>query len=342
MAFVLTTFMLVGVALACSTPKLTTQASPSVTVGSPIYDTAYLSNGYYPQGTITFKLYGPNNSTCSGSPIIPANSVNVTNNGTFVSPSFIPTQPGTYRWVASYVSSNGNNYSVSGHCNDSNESVVVTKKSPAISTTASESVEVGGNITDTAHLSGTFSATGTISFTLYGPDDATCTTGAISTTSVAVAGNADYTSAAFTTTQAGTYRWIASYSGDANNGAVSGACNDSSESVVVAGPPPTVQPQVEPAVTILGQKTCVSKKFRISTSVTNGTVASMTLYVDGKRKASGKSGSFVIDSRKYKPGTHRVKVKTVLTNGRTIITTGTFDRCKTRTTKKRITPRFTG
>lgn len=103
-----------------------------------------------------------------------------------------------------------------------------------------------------------------------------------------------------------------------------------------------VQPQAEPNVTILGQKSCVSKKFRISTSVANGTITSMTLYIDGKRKASRASGSFVINGRKYKPGKHRVKVVTVFTNGQTVITTGTFDRCKIVTTKKRFKPRFTG
>ena len=40
-----------------------------------------------------------------------------------------------------------------------------------------------------------------------------------------VNGNGDYTSDSYTPTQAGTYRWRAFYSGDANNNAVSGACN---------------------------------------------------------------------------------------------------------------------
>ena len=47
-----------------------------------------------------------------------------------------------------------------------------------------------------------------------------------------VAGGA-VTSAAFTPTAAGVYRWIATYSGDANNFPVSGACGDSSETVTV-------------------------------------------------------------------------------------------------------------
>ena len=42
------------------------------------------------------------------------------------------------------------------------------------------------------------------------------------------------TSASFTPTAVGTYRWIARYSGDANNDPVSGACGDTGEQVVVA------------------------------------------------------------------------------------------------------------
>src|SRR5436853_7191629 len=52
---------------------------------------------------------------------------------------------------------------------------------------------------------------------LYGPDDATCGGAVIFSSTVAVSGNGDYTSASFTANVAGTYRWVASYSGDANN-----------------------------------------------------------------------------------------------------------------------------
>jgi hypothetical protein len=48
-----------------------------------------------------------------------------------------------------------------------------------------------------------------------------------------VNGDGDYVSDPFTTAAEGTYRWIASYSGDASNNTVSGACNDANESVVV-------------------------------------------------------------------------------------------------------------
>ena len=53
------------------------------------------------------------------------------------------------------------------------------------------------------------------------------------------------TSETFTPTVAGTYRWRARYSGDANNVAVEGLCNAANENVTVtqpATPPPPPPP----------------------------------------------------------------------------------------------------
>ena len=61
--------------------------------------------------------------------------------------------------------------------------------------------------------------TGTITFTLFGPNNPTCTGAAIFTSTVPVAGNGVYPSAPFTATTPGTYNWVAAYSGDANNAA---------------------------------------------------------------------------------------------------------------------------
>ena len=54
---------------------------------------------------------------------------------------------------------------------------------------------------------------------------------------VAVSGNGNYFSGSFTPTIAGTYRWIADYSGDANNPSVTNACNALNENVVVTSAP---------------------------------------------------------------------------------------------------------
>src|SRR5439155_24218984 len=82
-----------------------------------------------------------------------------------------------------------------------------------------------------ATVSGSATPTGTVTFNLYGPADATCTGSVVfANTQPLSAGSA--TSADYVTTQAGTYHWAASYSGDANNAGVTSAC--ANEAVTVA------------------------------------------------------------------------------------------------------------
>ena len=56
------------------------------------------------------------------------------------------------------------------------------------------------------------------------------------------AGGGAATSAPYTPPQAGTYQWVAAYSGDANNLPVSGTCGAANESVVVRPPAPAPAP----------------------------------------------------------------------------------------------------
>jgi uncharacterized repeat protein (TIGR03803 family) len=75
----------------------------------------------------------------------------------------------------------------------------------------------GAKLTDSATLSGGFNPTGTITFTLYGPSNAV-----VDTETVTVIGNGTYsTPAGYAPTAAGTYQWVASYSGDVNNTSIS-------------------------------------------------------------------------------------------------------------------------
>ena len=73
---------------------------------------------------------------------------------------------------------------------------------------------MGQDITDTAALANGFQATGSITFNLYGPDDANCSGPATSRRPRPSTGNGSYTtSPGFSTSEVGTYRWIASYPG---------------------------------------------------------------------------------------------------------------------------------
>ena len=112
---------------------------------------------------------------------------------------------------------------------------VVVPRSPFITTQASATTPVGGSISDSATLINAATPTGTITFKVFGPDDTTCGGAAVFTSTKNVAGAGSYTSDSFTPTAAGTYRWVATYSGDANNNPAAGACNAANESVVVTG-----------------------------------------------------------------------------------------------------------
>ena len=219
-------------------PTITTTASPSVPAGGTISDSAVLGGGFNPTGTITFTVFGPNNATCTGTPL-GTSTVTVTGNGTYPSGPFTAAGAGTYNFVAVY-SGDANNASVTSACGAPGEAVTVTKAPPTITTTASASVPAGGTISDSAVLAGGFSPTGTITFTVFGPNNATCTGTPLGTSTVTATGDGTYPSGPFTTTGAGTYNFVAVYSGDANNASVTSACGAPGESVTVTRTPPTI------------------------------------------------------------------------------------------------------
>ena len=232
-------------------PVVTTQASPAIGLGGTVRDSATLSGGVTPTGSITFRLFGPNDASCTGAPIF-TSTVTVAGNGTYNSASFTPTVQGTYRWIANY---NGdvNNSATANVCNGVNENVVVGAAAATVATTASPGILLGaGTISDSAALSGGASPTGSITFRLFGPNDATCASVPVFSSTVIIAGNGTYVSASFTPVSAGTYRWIANYSGDANNAATVNGCNAPNESVIVSLVAPTVVTTASPGVPVGG------------------------------------------------------------------------------------------
>ncbi len=206
---------------------LVTQATPTAVLGQPIVDTATVMGGIDPTGAVTFFVFGPDDPTCTGFPraIDPLHELSGNPPSTTSNP-FTPTQPGTYYWTAHYAG-DSNDAASSTLCGEPGEiSVVTAGPTPTLAMSAPASATVGQAIVDTLTLAGGNNPTGTITFNVYGPNDATCAGPPASTSTVPVAGNGNYTSAPFTPLAAGTYRWVAAYSGDANNLAVSTACND--------------------------------------------------------------------------------------------------------------------
>ena len=118
----------VTVSVVKASPSLSTQASAGIALGATVKDTATLAGGTSPTGTITFKLYGPADGTCTGTPVS-TSATTVSGNATYNSASYTPTQLGTYHWIASY-SGDASNNSTAGTCGTSGESVTVIAASP--------------------------------------------------------------------------------------------------------------------------------------------------------------------------------------------------------------------
>lgn len=271
--------------LGCGAPSIATNATPtSGFVGTPISDTATVSGGINPTGTVSFSLFGPGDTKCA-TDISDSTFKNIPlSSGQASSPSFTVSQTGVYRWIAMY-SGDVNNAPVSSGCAD--EQVVIVPTTPAIQTTASAGGIVGISIHDMATVSGGFNPTGTVTFALYGPGDTTCSgtnlvSGMTGFANVALSG-ASATSADFATTQVGTYNWIATYNGDVNNNAVSSNCGD--EAVVVKPATPNIVTVPNPnggtvGVTISDSAT-VSGGFNPTGTVT------FALYGPGDTTCSG-------------------------------------------------------
>ena len=206
--------------------KIVTSATTPVTLGGSIQDTATVT-GSNPTGTVTFKLY--NNASCTAPAVF--TDTETLSNGSATSKSFTPTSAGSYYWIASY-SGDANNGAVSGNCGDTGEVSTVNPNTPGIVTSATASAIVGGSIQDTATVTGS-NPTGTVTFNLY--DNASCTAPAVFTDTETLTSGAA-TSKSYSPPSAGSYYWIASYSGDTNNKPVSGKCGDNGEISTVSSP----------------------------------------------------------------------------------------------------------
>jgi hypothetical protein len=113
--------------------------------------------------------------------------------------------------------------------------IAIARSKPSLATTAPETATLGEPVSASAMLNGgrSPSAGPTMSFRLYGPSDGDCTQAPVFQSlglPYPVAGGW-VSSAAFTPARAGTYRWVASYSGDRYSNPVTGSCNAAAVSV---------------------------------------------------------------------------------------------------------------
>ena len=146
-----------------------------------------------------------------------------------------------------------------GPCGDGQPPGGGTLDPTTLTTTATTEVTLGDLISDMATLAGaTSDATGTITFTLYGPYDASvdpateltdpCAAGDLIFTSdppidigtADTEGNYVVESPEFEPPEVGRYQWIASYSGDDKNESSTTLCRDADEASVVSEASSTV------------------------------------------------------------------------------------------------------
>ena len=180
----------------------------------------------------------------------------------------------------------------------------------SIAGAASPQIVLGaGALTDTATVSGRTgaSASATIDFRAYGPDDALCAGLPASASVVAYpSGGGPVTSPAFAPTQPGVYRWIAAYSGDASNPPVATTCSDAGAGVLVTAPPPLPPPPLPPPAVVEAPAppapTCFGKPATIvaiaGRHVITGTRrADVIVGSDGDDTIDGRGGNDTICAR---------------------------------------------
>ena len=101
-----------------------------------------------------------------------------------------------------------------------------------------------------AGSSGAGTATGTITFKVFGPQasaPSTCTSGGTTVGTATAAGNGTYhPNAGFTPSQAGNYWWYASYPSDANNNAATSTCGSGMAETVIGKASPTLSATAPP------------------------------------------------------------------------------------------------
>jgi len=237
-------------------PVIVTTPSPEDGyVGDILYDSAQLTEGFNPSGSITFKLFDPQDSTCEGDPAY-TESVDVSGNGVYNTPTgYQSNMAGTWRWVAEYSGDAYNNPASSG-CND--EQVTIQKNATnTVTLPDPESGIVGVLLNDTALITianpetssesttGTnaLPITGLVTFRLYEPGDTACDS-PVFTETVPVADSSASTSSGHIANLAGIWLWTAEYLGDEAYLPSSDQCGD--EIVVVSKDTPSISTTPNP------------------------------------------------------------------------------------------------
>ena len=280
-------------------PGINTTATNG-TAGGTISDTAQITGLFQPitgagAGTVTFFLYsGPGGAnavcaraTCSSNRRRRRSTWDESAVGDGHEPPI--NTAGNYHWVASF-SGDANNLPVAGVCGAAGESSVVARNQPGINTTATNGT-AGGTISDTAQITGlvnpiTGANAGTVTFSLYsgpGGANAVCTAANLVFQSAPQPINFGTTPPSATITSppintAGTYHWVARFSGDANNLPVAGVCGAAGETSVVA-PVSRASTRRRPTARPAGRSLTRRRSRVLSNPITGANAGTVTFFL---------------------------------------------------------------
>jgi Ca2+-binding RTX toxin-like protein len=119
------TIVVVGTAIV-ATP------SPGIVIGTgTLSDQAQVNGRTSPTAgaTIDFKLFGPNDTLCAGTPLSRTTVPYPADGGIVTAAPYTPVQTGVHRWTVAY-SGDANNPPIPGRCNDATQNVLVSAVTP--------------------------------------------------------------------------------------------------------------------------------------------------------------------------------------------------------------------
>jgi hypothetical protein len=212
--------------------------------GASVADTATVTNGYQPTGSVVFNLF--NNVDCAGTPVYTSGSVTLSS-GHATSAAYVVNESGTWEWTATYL---GDTYNTGSTSACGSEPVTVGKATPPITTVTSngtKKVPVGTEINDTANITnatnGTLnSASGNVEFDLYqqGTNKVLdCSGGSVFSDEQGLSVGQPYstaTSTGYRVTNLGDFGWTVRYNGDSNDSSDTSHCGSEMVDVVQAAP----------------------------------------------------------------------------------------------------------
>ena len=255
---------------------INTSQTPAIAyVGESISDTATVTGLVSPSSgdTVTFNLYS-SATVQNSSTLLFTSTKTVSISGstaTATSASYPTTGVGTEYWVATFSGDTNNASVTSGATAETvNVDTINTSQTPAIA-------YVGESISDTATVTGLVSPSSgdTVTFNLYSSATVQNSSTLLftSTKTVSISGStATATSASYPTTGVGTDYWVATFSGDTNNAAVTSGTT--AETVNVD----TINTSQTPAIAYVGESISDTATVTGLVSPSSGDTVTFNLY----------------------------------------------------------------